>query len=164
MRLARLRSWGLGSLIPVFFVARAPDAVEQSSALNLLSLWPSPMEEVAVQRIQLERYRSRLLGERSQLVAEMDRIRESIVEEVRPPGEHEIAPSEGIDTDVSLATGAGTRLRNIDAALDRIKEGVFGNCLKCGRRIAEARLDAVPEAMYCIDCEQYPGIERKELP
>jgi len=107
-----------------------------------------------MQPTKLERYRERLLDERSQLVREMDRIRESIPEEVHPPGEHEIAPSEGADVDISLATGGGTRLRSIDAALDRIKEGTFGKCCKCGIDISEARLEAIPDATHCIGCER----------
>jgi RNA polymerase-binding transcription factor DksA len=82
----------------------------------------------------------------------MDRIRESIPEEVHPLGEHEIAPSEGVDVDISLATGEETRLRGIDAALDRITEGTFGKCCKCGNEISQARLEAVPDAKYCIGC------------
>jgi RNA polymerase-binding protein DksA len=107
-----------------------------------------------MQSFKLERYRERLLEERTQLVREMDRIRESIPEEVRPPGEHEIAPSEGVDVDIALATGEGTRLRGIDAALDRIKEGTFGKCCKCANEISEARLEAIPDAKYCIRCER----------
>jgi RNA polymerase-binding protein DksA len=103
---------------------------------------------------KLERYRQRLLDERGQLVHQMDRIRESIPEEVHPTGEHEIAPSEGIDVDISLATEEGTRLREIDAALDRIKERTFGKCCQCGNEIAGVRLEAVPDARYCMDCER----------
>jgi hypothetical protein len=44
-----------------------------------------------------DHYRERLLAERAHLVNEMNRISESIPEEARPPGEHEIAPSEGVD-------------------------------------------------------------------
>jgi RNA polymerase-binding protein DksA len=103
---------------------------------------------------KLERYRQRLLDERGQLVHEMDRIRKSIPEEVHPTGEHEIAPSEGIDVDIALATGEETRLRDIDEALERIEERTFGKCCKCGREISEARLQSVPDAKYCIHCER----------
>jgi RNA polymerase-binding transcription factor DksA len=84
----------------------------------------------------------------------MDRIRESIPEEVHPRGEHEIAPSEGIDVDISLATEEGTRLRDIDAALDRIKERTFGKCCQCGIEISASRLEAVRHARYWMECER----------
>ena len=107
-----------------------------------------------MQTAKLERYRSRLLGERDQLIHEMDRIRDSLPEEVHPPGEHETAPSEGVEADVSLATSEGARLRDVDAALERIKAGTFGKCATCGREISEARLRAVPSALYCASCER----------
>ncbi len=40
----------------------------------------------------------------------------------------------------------------IDAALARIKAGTYGTCPKCGGKISEARLEAVPEAALCEDC------------
>jgi DnaK suppressor protein len=44
-------------------------------------------------------------------------------------------------------------LQMVDAALDRIREGTFGECLSCGEMIGPKRLDAVPWARYCIDCQ-----------
>jgi RNA polymerase-binding transcription factor DksA len=40
----------------------------------------------------------------------------------------------------------------IEAALKRIQEGTYGMCLKCGQRIPEKRLRALPEAESCLDC------------
>jgi DnaK suppressor protein len=103
---------------------------------------------------KFERYREQLLVERDVLVHEMDRIRESIPEEVRPPGEHEVAtPGEGVEADVFLATTDETRLRGVDAALERIKAGTFGKCERCGRTIPAARLQALPSAPHCVACE-----------
>jgi len=110
-----------------------------------------------MQSAKLEHYHSRLLAERDQLIHEMDRIRDSIPEEVHPPGEHETAPSEGLEADVSLATSESQRLRDIEAALERIKARTFGKCANCGREISEARLRAVPSALHCATCEKSAG-------
>ena len=40
----------------------------------------------------------------------------------------------------------------IDKALQRIEEGSYGQCQRCGEEIDEARLQAVPYAAHCIDC------------
>jgi RNA polymerase-binding transcription factor DksA len=40
----------------------------------------------------------------------------------------------------------------IRAALDRIDAGTFGVCERCGGPIAEKRLEAIPEARYCVRC------------
>ncbi len=53
----------------------------------------------------------------------------------------------------TLGAQDAERLRNINLALDRIKQGRFGVCLLCGKEIPEARLEALPTAYLCIDCK-----------
>ena len=38
------------------------------------------------------------------------------------------------------------------AALRRIEEGTFGECVKCGEDIAEKRLEIIPHAALCAKC------------
>jgi len=45
------------------------------------------------------------------------------------------------------------RLRLIEAALLRIKEGKYGFCIKCGKLIPQDRLEAIPYAIMCIECK-----------
>jgi len=45
-------------------------------------------------------------------------------------------------------------LAQIDTALERIQDGSFGTCAKCGKPIAEERLEARPWASLCIDCQR----------
>lgn len=40
----------------------------------------------------------------------------------------------------------------IRAAFDRMEEGEYGYCVKCGAEIAEARLDLLPATPFCQDC------------
>jgi RNA polymerase-binding protein DksA len=42
-------------------------------------------------------------------------------------------------------------LTAIDAALQRIDDGTYGTCVKCGMPIGEERLEARPWATLCID-------------
>jgi DnaK suppressor protein len=44
-------------------------------------------------------------------------------------------------------------LQEIDGALRRIDEGVYGICEECGREIDERRLAAQPTATRCIACQ-----------
>ena len=44
------------------------------------------------------------------------------------------------------------RLRQIDAALERIEEGEFGYCISCGKEIAPKRLAHDPAAATCVHC------------
>src|SRR5437763_2272980 len=45
-------------------------------------------------------------------------------------------------------------LGQIEHALKRIVEGVYGRCECCGGKIAEARLNALPYTNSCIDCQR----------
>ncbi|MDR3302666.1 MAG: TraR/DksA C4-type zinc finger protein [Spirochaetaceae bacterium] len=45
------------------------------------------------------------------------------------------------------------RLRSIDSAISRIKQGKYGNCIKCGQTIPKSRLEAMPSALMCIECK-----------
>jgi DnaK suppressor protein len=44
-------------------------------------------------------------------------------------------------------------LKKIDAALQKIEDGSYGECESCGEQIAVARLLARPVAQLCIDCK-----------
>src|SRR5438874_6510223 len=45
-------------------------------------------------------------------------------------------------------------LGQIEHALQRIVEGVYGRCEFCNGKIAEARLNALPYTNSCIDCQR----------
>lgn len=46
------------------------------------------------------------------------------------------------------------RIEQIRAAQERLAQGTYGTCQRCGQPIAQARLDAIPWAAYCIDCQE----------
>lgn len=45
-------------------------------------------------------------------------------------------------------------LQMVEGALERIKEGTFGDCISCGREINPKRLEAVPWTRHCIECQE----------
>lgn len=49
---------------------------------------------------------------------------------------------------------AKQELANIDAALRRLEEGSYGECLDCAEDIAAARLEANPVATLCVGCAE----------
>jgi len=46
------------------------------------------------------------------------------------------------------------KLVEIKKALERIKNGVFGQCANCGEEIDERRLEALPETDVCLKCQK----------
>jgi RNA polymerase-binding transcription factor DksA len=45
--------------------------------------------------------------------------------------------------------------RRIDDARRALAEGTYGTCRNCGRSIPADRLEAVPEAVRCLDCQRH---------
>jgi RNA polymerase-binding protein DksA len=77
-----------------------------------------------------------------------------IVEGMDPKDMVDIA-SDDIDRKMIEAIGSKElkRLKQIDAALTRIKQGKYGRCVKCGSAIPQDRLEAIPYALMCIKCK-----------
>ena len=51
-----------------------------------------------------------------------------------------------------LAERLRTEIRKTEAALDRVANGSYGECCRCGAEIPAARLAADPAAPFCTDC------------
>ena len=105
----------------------------------------------------IERMKQSLLKLKSEiidtLVASNEDFRE-IVEGMDPKDLADIA-SDDMDRKMIEALGSQElkRLKLIDSALTRIEQGKYGQCMKCGKRIPQDRLEAIPYALMCIDCK-----------
>lgn len=66
------------------------------------------------------------------------------------------------DRELALALSRSERdmLLQIEEALERIDQGKFGDCVACTKPIGEQRLQAIPWARYCIECQE---LEEKGL-
>ena len=89
----------------------------------------------------------------SNLVASSEDFKE-IVDAMDPKDLADVA-SDDIDRKMIEAMGSQElkRLGLIDSALTRIKQGKYGLCIKCGKKIPHERLDAIPYAIMCIECK-----------
>lgn len=116
----------------------------------------------ALSTLQLEQFTA-------QLRADLQTLRQEVREELENSGDqHRIAllnEEPGDVGDLSLAAALADlnvarfdrhiqALRDIDAALQRIKDGEYGVCMDCGDDIGFARLQAYPTAKRCIICQQ----------
>lgn len=59
------------------------------------------------------------------------------------------------DENKTAAFEVGTRefqsLRDVQFALARLDDGVYGQCVICGKHVEPARLAAIPETPYCLE-------------
>ena len=85
----------------------------------------------------------------------------------------EIAIEKAADAldEVQFATERELAIRNLDresgllravrAALARMDEGTYGVCIHCEEEIKPKRLEAVPWAAYCVNCQQILDSRRR---
>ena len=53
---------------------------------------------------------------------------------------------------LSLMESEEEVLEQIEAALERIEDGVYGLCVECEAKIPKARLAALPHTPHCVKC------------
>lgn len=63
------------------------------------------------------------------------------------------------DMDVALIVMESETLRRIDEAVLRLEEGTYGVCADCEETIVEARLQALPFATLCRDCQEREEVD-----
>jgi len=102
----------------------------------------------------LKRFQSILLEQKARLTKEINHLADVVLADERPPGEHDSLTSEPVDKEVTLDRTEEAMRQQVVRALQRINEGSFGQCEACGGKIAAARLEAVPYAPLCIECER----------
>jgi DnaK suppressor protein len=102
--------------------------------------------------------RAILLEERSRLLAELGELT------VRAPepmtyGSQAAAASQVFEQqrDLALREHTRTALAAVEAALARLDAGTYGACTACGRAVPPERLEALPSAALCIDCQRTKG-------
>ena len=53
----------------------------------------------------------------------------------------------------SMSANDRALLDSVNAAVRRVREGEYGNCVGCGSRIHAKRLEALPWASHCLGCQ-----------
>jgi DnaK suppressor protein len=125
----------------------------------------------------MEVYRSRTISTmgsndldpiRAALQSERARLLEEIGEAIVAPGQmtygSQAAAASQVfaqQRDLALRDRADGQLELVDAALARLDAGTYGTCVQCGRAIAAERLEALPWAARCIDCQRLAARDRR---
>ena len=101
---------------------------------------------------------------RGALLAERARLLEDVAETIIVPEQmtygSQAAEASQVFTqqrDLALRERAEHQLALVDEALLRIADDTFGACHDCGRSIAADRLEALPWAARCIECQRLTG-------
>ena len=62
---------------------------------------------------------------------------------------------------LNLADNEQKIVNRIDAALEKIETGTYGNCDVCSKKISKVRLKAVPYAELCVPCQEAQEKKRR---
>ena len=104
---------------------------------------------------KLDYFRNLLLAQRRQ--AEQDLRTNAATGREDADGVIDIGEVAELDQEKSTALNLAGResdlISEIDAALQRIEDGTYGQCRRCGKPIDEARLKAMPTARYDAQCQ-----------
>ncbi len=114
---------------------------------------------------QLETLRARLVTERDRIMKELGYMETRFLRSTPRDSSGDLSgyvfhlADVGTDADerekaVQLTSAEGRLLTAVNAALDRIEGGSYGTCLSCGGEISIKRLEAVPSATLCIECQE----------
>lgn len=101
-------------------------------------------------------YKSALIDLKADLLARQSRLNRHIIHADSPlssDSTERAVERQNDDVVFALDDNLALELRAVNAALERIENGIYGRCLKCAGNIEPARLDAIPYAENCVACK-----------
>lgn len=116
-----------------------------------------------MKKTDMKVYKERLLAVRARLRGDVSAMADAALRKTRSEASGDLSSmpihmadigSDNFEQEFTLSlmqTEEGT-LGAIEAALERIEDGVYGSCEECGGIIKKSRLNAIPFTSLCIDC------------
>ena len=116
-----------------------------------------------MKKTEMKVYRERLLALRARLRGDVSQMADATLNKPRSEANGDLSsmPIHMADmgTDnfeqeftLSLMESEEGTLDLIEASLERIEEGSYGQCEECGVKIPKTRLNAIPYAGLCVKC------------
>lgn len=149
-------------------VKGTPKVAEKKPAKKLVLKKPQAPAPIKFEKPNLSdktlaRLKELLIAERARHLHQSEDLAQEAVELItdREAGDTQFDEESGegdsiaVERERSLFLSAEARntVNLIDKALENMKNKSYGLCMKCGKRIAVARLEALPWADICIDCK-----------
>jgi DnaK suppressor protein len=104
-----------------------------------------------------DKIRKRLLAKRDELLQDLVKNREVSDETIDESAQDMADRATSAYTKefaYSLSESDRKTLVLIDEALSRLDAGTYGTCVHCAQPVQEKRLEAVPWARHCLDCQE----------
>ena len=91
--------------------------------------------------------------EREQVILRLRHLHEMLKSTIDPDSDDGASDLEEQDNIMALIPDLNSKLADIDRALQRVEQGTYGFCERCGKPIDPARLEIMPEATFCVQCK-----------
>ena len=116
-----------------------------------------------MKKIEAREFKHMLLGLRSRLRGDATALADAALRTTRSEASGDLSSMPihmaDVGTDafeqeftLSLMEHDGSALEQIEAALVRIEDGLYGVCLECEAKIPKARLQVLPQTPHCVKC------------
>jgi DnaK suppressor protein len=116
-----------------------------------------------MKKADVKGYKERLLAMRARVRGDVSQMADAALNQSRTQANGDLSSMPihmaDLGTDnfeqeftLSLMESDSGILGKIEAALERIEEGTYGDCEECGAKIPKTRLNALPYASMCVKC------------
>lgn len=113
--------------------------------------------EARMHQTEIDHYRKKLERVRGMLMKAYS-IKRHAVREFGEEGPHDLADKATSSYAKEILCSVGSNelrvLLEIDRALGRMREKVYGACVECEEKISRKRLEAAPWVSLCVSCQQ----------
>ena len=114
---------------------------------------------------ELQVYKTQLLALRARLRGDVSQMADATLKKSRSEANGDLSSmpihmadigSDNFEQEftLSLIENDGGTLSQIEASLERMEEGTYGQCEECGTKIPKTRLAAIPYAVLCVRCAE----------
>ena len=112
---------------------------------------------------ELQVYKSQLLALRARLRGDVSQMADATLKKSRSEANGDLSSmpihmadigSDNFEQEntLNLMENEGLTLDRIEAALERVEDGTYGQCEECGAKIPKQRLLAIPYVNMCVKC------------
>ena len=116
-----------------------------------------------MKKSEAKEYKALLLAIRARLRGDVTQLADAALKKNRAEGNGDLSSmpihmadlgSDNFEQEftLSLMENDELTLEAIEAALERIEDGIYGDCEECGTKIPKTRLQAIPYTSLCVKC------------
>jgi DnaK suppressor protein len=123
-----------------------------------------------VATVKSNQIRARLEAEKKRIQDELGQLNSSRTVDDRREGspfgkrEEEATESMELEKRLALENRLNSLLTEVERALQKLDAGTYGICDMCNTTIDPARMEALPQAILCLNCRQKMKNAKKQTP